>query len=327
MRNTHRRIRTLLSAALAAALLVTLGVAAGGEMPEYRIQPRNADQPIRVAGPVQELGENSLTVDSQGSYGVVVVQRTEETAVLDAVTGQPADLSGVRVGDTVYAWAGPAMTRSLPPITNAQVLVVNVPQDMAAPSYSEVESVKRGEDGSVSLYVTGDMILHLGPDTELAGYRTRNVVGLDDLKPGSRIMAWYEMVMMSLPGQAVPQRVVVLPDRYEGYAEAQGLTVSVNGEDLALPGKVQEGRLMVPMRAFAESLGCQVGWEAGTNAVTVSQGERELYRFTIGEDQVHRGGDLVMALLAPAGAEAGVTYMAIEDLAQLHNVKLVDPFF
>ena len=52
--------------------------------------------------------------------------------------------------------------------------------------------------------------------------------------------------------------------------------MSVNGESLELSGasaaRVENDRLLVPVRKVAEALGYQVSWEPYTNRVTVSEG-------------------------------------------------------
>lgn len=333
-------IKTAASAALSAALLASVAFAApantipleGGEhveAPAYEISVRNSAQPVRVVGKAVELGENSVTIEEEtgaDTTSKVIVNVAEDTAIVDAVTGEARSFADIKENETLYAWVGPVMTRSLPPMTTGRVIVCNVPEDFSAPAYSEVQSVTKHDDGGVSLYVTGEMVLHLSADTDLSAYKTKNVVGLDELKPGDRILSWYEMVMMSYPGQATPGKVVVFPYGYEGYVSADGLTVSVNGAELAVPGKAEENRLMVPVRALAEALGCQVTWEAETNSVVVKQGEDTLYSFTIGGGDATREGDMVVSLLAPTSAADGVTYMALEDLANLHDLKVAQGF-
>ena len=122
---------------------------------------------------------------------------------------------------------------------------------------------------------------------------------------------------------------MVFPSAYSGWVSAQGLTVSLNGQALDLTGdqapRVEDGRLLVPVRAVAEALGCTVSWEPYTNQVAVSREDTELYRFTIGQDQAVMG-DVTVGLVAPSKAEEGVTLMALDDLIVLHSLKLETSF-
>ena len=148
-----------------------------------------------------------------------------------------------------------------------------------------------------------------------------------DIVPGTRVLAWYSVVTLSLPAQASPEKVMVFPSDYAGWVAADGLTVTVNGQALALEGaaaaKVENGHLMVPVRALAEALGCEVAWEPYTNQVTVTRDGVECYHFTIGGDQAAKG-DVTVGLVAPANAVDGVTFLALDDLIVLHGLKLSD---
>ena len=105
------------------------------------------------------------------------------------------------------------------------------------------------------------------------------------------------------------------------------LKVAVNGEALPLEGasaaRVEDGRLMVPVRLLAETLGCEVTWEAYINQVSVSKGGSEIYHFTIGGEQAAKG-DVTVGLVSAARADGGVTLMALDDLIVLHGLKLAD---
>ncbi len=48
------------------------------------------------------------------------------------MTGLPVALEDVKDGDTIYAYIGPAMTMSLPPMTNAVMIFTNLPADASA---------------------------------------------------------------------------------------------------------------------------------------------------------------------------------------------------
>ena len=92
------------------------------------------------------------------------------TYILDAMTGFPVALEDVKDGDTIYAYIGPAMTMSLPPMTNAVMIFTNLPADAKAPDYVEVKSMvtdagtsksvsythlDNGADGSIIIWIQG----------------------------------------------------------------------------------------------------------------------------------------------------------------------------
>jgi endonuclease YncB( thermonuclease family) len=60
--------------------------------------------------------------------------------------------------------------------------------------------------------------------------------------------------------------------------------VSTNQRDksvvLAVPGKIQNGTTMLPLRFFSEAMGNNVGWEGKTRSITISTTEKEKFRVT-----------------------------------------------
>ena len=332
--------KKLLASALAAALTLSLavpalaaepvGADAAAEAPAYELVQRVETFPTRVWGAAVELGDMSLTLENSNEsdpYQKVVVNVEEDTLILDAVTGEAKTFDDLRTGETVYAWVGPDMTKSLPPISTGRVILCGLPADYAAPTNAEVESVTETESGA-DVCLNNDVVLHLSADT---GYLAapgweKETVSAADIVPGTRVLAWYSVVTLSLPAQASPEKVMVFPSDYAGWVAADGLTVTVNGQALALEGaaaKVENGHLMVPVRALAEALGCEVAWEPYTNQVTVTRDGVECYHFTIGGDQAAKG-DVTVGLVAPANAVDGVTFLALDDLIVLHGLKLSD---
>ena len=332
--------KKLLASALAAALTLSLavpalaaepvGADAAAEAPAYELVQRGETFPTRVWGAAVELGDMSLTLENSNEsdpYQKVVVNVEEDTLILDAVTGEAKTFDDLRTGETVYAWVGPDMTKSLPPISTGRVILCGLPADYAAPTYAEVESVTETESGA-DVCLNNDVVLHLNADT---GYLAapgweKETVSAADIVPGTRVLAWYSVVTLSLPAQASPEKIMVFPSDYAGWVAADGLTVTVNGQALALEGaaaKVENGHLMVPVRALAEALGCEVAWEPYTNQVTVTRDGVECYHFTIGGDQAAKG-DVTVGLVAPANAVDGVTFLALDDLIVLHGLKLSD---
>ena len=332
--------KRILTAALAAVLTLSMTVPAlaaeaptalpiSAETPAYELVQRGENFPVRVWGTAVELGDMSLTLENSNDndpYQKIVVNVGEDTLILDAVTGEAKTFDDLRTGEAIYAWVGPDMTKSLPPISTGRVILCGLPADYAAPTYAEVESVTETESGA-DVCLNNDVVLHLNADT---GYLAapgweKESVGAADIVPGTRVLAWYSVVTLSLPAQASPEKVMVFPSDYAGWVAADGLTVTVNGQALALEGaaaaKVENGHLMVPVRALAEALGCEVAWEPYTNQVTVTRDGVECYHFTIGGDQAAKG-DVTVGLVAPANAVDGVTFLALDDLIVLHGLKL-----
>lgn len=337
------KLKRILTMALAAAVLTGSALAAeqveavpisaelpGAEQSAYEVNRRNDDDSIRVWGTVREIGEQSVYIENSNEgdpYQKIMVKVSEDTAIVDAVTGEAKTFADLKVGEPLYAYVSPAMTRSLPPQSVAELIICNIPADIGAPTYAQVEYVTAREDGGVSVLVSGAMILHLNAETELLTYGGGAAPTLDDIKPGMMVLSWYQIVALSYPGQAGPSRVMVFPYEYAGHISAQPGSLSVNGKALTLTENespfVQDGKLMLPVRKLAEALDCTVAWDAkNPAAVVVTKDGETLYSLTIGGDTMVLDGDMAMSVSAPVAARKGVTFVSVDDLLLAQNVKL-----
>lgn len=97
-----------------------------------------APERIRIWGTVTSVEENRIVLNNQSGVsfeGEMVLHISDEvTKVLGAVDGLPVGLSDIHVGDTIYAYIGPAMTLSLPPQTTAEMILAGIPADFKARS-------------------------------------------------------------------------------------------------------------------------------------------------------------------------------------------------
>lgn len=100
-------------------------------------------------------------------------------------------MKDVDLNEGIYAYIGQAMTLSLPPMTNAKVIVVNLPQDYKVPNYIKVESIKKNNDGSITVISDGGRLeATLDSNTNIFPYLTRNIVTLNDIKVNSNLVIW-----------------------------------------------------------------------------------------------------------------------------------------
>ena len=220
-------------------------------------------------GQIQEIGRDeagaitSLRLTSE-RYGEYIMNISAETVWIDSGERTASDPATLQVGESVYVYHSPVSTRSLPPQSPAFAVVRNIPQDAGAAKYLEVEAVTKNEDGSATI-------------------TTNN---LADLQVGSHVMAWYDIVLLSYPGQAGTDHLMLLPgaaEERDGEAaetsapaetttpaealqDGTELSIVLEG-DMALPvtGKVENGAAMVPVAAVAQALGYEVTYTPGEN--------------------------------------------------------------
>lgn len=148
---------------------------------------------IQVYGQVSEKNDGSILIkNSTGANNdEIVLNISEDTIIIDAVSGLPVAMKDVDLNEGIYAYIGHAMTLSLPPMTNAKVIVANVPQDFKIPNYIKVESIKKNNDGSITVISDGGRLeATLDSNTNVFPYLTRNIVTLNDIQVGSNLVIW-----------------------------------------------------------------------------------------------------------------------------------------
>jgi len=314
----------LLALSLCASLLTLPALAASTE--EEAVTAPAYLAPVQVWGQASWLESGSLFLknSSEGAlHQEIIIHMSENTPIVDAVSGLPMEASRIKEGDTVYAWVGPAMTMSLPPQTSAALVVANIPADFAVPQYYEVAFVKPHISLAIyppppltktELVTTSGESLTVTDKAELTPYRTRQMVRLESLVPGSSILVWRDQ-------SGAVSRVLLFPYAYQGYVfcdEAGG--VFVNDQRLKTAAKTADGDTLLPIRAVAEAAGYQVDWVDGKGAV-VSENGKTVFSVLPGAETALTAEDEAY-LGYPCVLEKGVTYLRDADLARLLNLFL-----
>lgn len=323
----NRLCKRLTALALGAMLLCLPALAAETEETAASAKP----QPVRVWGTVQRLDEDSLRLtnsDPEDPYRDVILHLNQETAVVNAVSGSPMSVSEIREGETVYAWVGPAMTMSLPPQASAEVVIAGIPADSAVPRYYQVASIKpqpmlaiypRPALTYVELVTTDGSELTITKESELLPYLTRQMVRLESLRPGSRILVWTD-------GEGKVTRTMLFAYEYQGTLDwtEQG-QVLVDQSVLKERARTIGGETYLPVRAVAEAAGYAVSWDRDLGVV-VSWGDGMVQSapseskvvFSVRPDEAKvLTGEGERPLSAACRIDQGVTYLPAADLAEL----------
>ena len=149
--------------------------------------------PIYVYGSAEKLEDGRLHLTNSSTEAINdIVVTTENALILDAVSVMPVAYEDIRPGSTVYAYVGPAMTLSLPPIANADIVLVNIPADSKVPSYVIVKALDMHEDGSATLTATDGQVYEIPANCSVIPYLTRQMIYADSLTPGSACIIWTE---------------------------------------------------------------------------------------------------------------------------------------
>lgn len=150
-----------------------------------------------------------LRMDSPKS-GEYVMKLSEKTYWIDSGERTASDPATLEVGERLYVFHSPVSTQSMPPQSAAYAIVRNIPQDAGCAKYHEVEAVEETDEGVRITTDNGGLILSLDKDTTLLAYTGDAPESPADIPVGSHIMAWYQVVALSLPGQARPSHVMTL---------------------------------------------------------------------------------------------------------------------
>ena len=278
-----------------------------------------------VCGAVTRQDNGSLLVQKPGETKPTdgVVFWTENTMILDAVSGSPVDTGSIKEGETVYAWLGArnVTTMSLPPQTTPDLLLVNVPADYKVPQYDIITrsdglmSIGIPEKGGMSITLSDGTTYQVWEDAQVTSYLTRSRVTYQDLLPGTRVLVWAD-------DSGKVSRVLVFPYEYKGSISLDGYgRLYINGGAAVDPSSLRrpykDERLYVPIRAVAEAAGYSVSWDKEFG-VTVKEGDEILFQICPDTKLAHGPAAADRRGLAgPCLIANGVTYLEAGDLARL----------
>ncbi len=278
-----KKFKKGISLMLALTLLVSLVVPSFAEnmAPKY----------LQGEGVVKEEFENNQLLVHINDMDVAL-NVSEETIILDAKTGLPGTLKDLKAGDLVYAYYSPAMTRSLPPQSFATVIVTEVEKDKTRPAYFTVKEIISESDEEIRvLNEAGDLIARISKDAPISPFKTKQVVSIKDIKVGSELFIWYDIVAMSYPGQTNVQKTVFIKTTSESI-------ININDQDIDL-GELkiheQNNQKMIPLRLVAETLGFEVTWDSSIRGAKLDDGSVKT-TVVIGKDSYYKASSKAIGL-------------------------------
>jgi hypothetical protein len=188
----------------------TQETAAENEEPEVNEEAEViSEAPVHIWGTITGVSNTELTVDNQSenssSGEIILAFDAEQTVLVDAVNGLPLTMEEIVPGTGFEAYLGQAMTMSLPPITNPYLIIGNIAEGANVPQYAIAAEDLSQEDGYRTLTATDGRTYQLPEDVEVTPYLTRNIVTLDDITQGSKVLIW-------LNENSQAEKVVVFPE-------------------------------------------------------------------------------------------------------------------
>lgn len=274
-------MKKLLSTILAISMILSISIVLAQEAGVISAKPtveRFVPNVLSTKGEIKEINKGKVSVLGEGAYREIVLNIQDSTYILNAQDGTQIPFNDLEKGDTITAYYGPGVTRSIPPQGNAIALIVGTPKTGSAGMYMKVAKVEENKDGSIKVLCTNsDRLVTIRPDI---------FAKPTDIKEGSELIVWYEIMTMSIPGQATATKVVLLPAKPDIRVHTGAGTIVVNGKELALgvDDRIESNgnTLMLPLRVIAESLGYNVAWDEETKTVELQNGARTMATMTIG---------------------------------------------
>ena len=162
--------------------------------PEFGVDSEETS--AAVFGVITDVGENEIIVDNQSGVSsegeIILMIDPDHTYLLDASTGLPVDVKDVQAGDSFEAYLGDAMTMSLPPQNTPDIVFVNVPEDIAMPSYAVAAEDLTETNGIWTLKATDGTVYEVTEDAQVVPYLTKNIVKMQDVQKGTACAIWYD---------------------------------------------------------------------------------------------------------------------------------------
>jgi len=221
------------------------------------------------------------------TYKRIVLHFKDDIFLMDTQTGNPVLDSEISVDDQVFVYYDNAVMESEPPQAGVQAILTNLDKKHVPAHLLTVEDIERKPDGSLRILAdNGGVYVTLPSDMNIQPFGTKNIVSLNDIRLGTRFFAWYDMVAMSMPGQATAYRVVLPLQKDCTFPVSAG-----DNEEFSAEGRLLDGIAFVPVRTVGEALGYTVSWNQEKKSVSLTKDTVQSNMFVNSDDCIKTKGD------------------------------------
>ncbi|MCB2296882.1 hypothetical protein [Clostridium tagluense] len=164
----------------------------------------------------------------------LILNLNDATEIISATDGKKLNLTDIKDGVKVKVYYGPAVTASIPPMSTANMIIVEQGEEESGLcNYGIITDVSlMKENKEIKAIMNGeiDTNLIISEKTEIVDSKTGKVVSYKDIKKGTRVVAYYNITTMSMPPIATPKKVVILSNQKDKdlSATATGLISDIN---------------------------------------------------------------------------------------------------
>lgn len=255
--------------------------------------------------------------------GDIVLNTDDNTVFVDGL-GRKTVMDAFKDGANLKVVMNEAMTMSIPPQSYAHV-VIEADENGGYPIYAEVDRIVKDDSGNlVFSSKDGNYDIVYGEGiTAVEPFATRNIVTAADIKEGSRILVYADIMTMSIPALVPANRIVILPEVTEAVEVPH--TVLVNGEAIdegdAVEVLEKDGMWLLPVRAIAEKMGLEVQWDANLNAVSVGTIPMGV-TFNVGENAYTKARMMPQTLSSAPVVENERTYVPVDFFSEILEAQV-----
>lgn len=151
------------------------------------------DYHIGIYGTVNQVSDNMISIDNKSevsSSGEIVLNiDAQNVKIISASTGLPSQLDSIKKDDVIKAYISNVMTMSLPPITNAGVIITDAAGLENKVFYGHIQNVSSA-DGKMNVQLSDGKTYIVDDSTNVEPFLTRNIVRREDLTKGREVILW-----------------------------------------------------------------------------------------------------------------------------------------
>ena len=239
---------------------------------EPATMPEMQADKLSHTGIVSEIGEGFFVI-GEDEYQF----NTDENTYVCDYDLNPVEL---KKDDMVTVVASAQMTMSLPPQSYALYVLVRTDENAPAPIYAQVAS----NNGSEILSADGNNRIVFDENTPVTANKIRIALRGQDITVGSDIIAFSNVVGMSLPAHVPAEKIAVLslaPVETAPEHDVEKITIGENTYEISFDYTsstlFSEERL--PLRAVCEGMGYTVTWNDADESIKIAKDDKAVTLF------------------------------------------------
>ncbi len=181
-----------------------------------------------------------FTIKDDKIQDKIILNVNSDTEIISIKDGKKLNLSDIKEGVKIKAYYGPAVTMSLPPMSTANMVIVEQgKEEVGDCNYGIITEVSLAKESKRNLKWKDnketkqdkkdivkkqimalmdseiDTNLIISEKTKIIDSETGKDVSYKDIKKGSRVIAYYDITTKSMPPIATPEKIVILTTKEE----------------------------------------------------------------------------------------------------------------